>query len=357
MNWSSARARALTADVLALANAATTLSARCDCPASTLSRAESWGKTRTSWNVRPTPRAQTPSGLTPTRLWPRSRMSPASGASAPAMQWKSVVLPEPFGPISPTISPASTVMSTPASAVSPPKCLATPLTSRRLTDRRGGPRYGPPHPPTFGRAAAQPRRASGLPQDVSRSLRHEPGSTPAPPERDHAARHPERERHDDRAVHHLVDADSAATPDDAHRFGERDQHERADDRPRHRAEPAEDGHEHHTHREHGRHHAERIDVRRVLRVERPGHPGDERAAGQRGELVAPQVDAEPRRRFLVLIDRAQVDAEAGALDLDDHERHRDGHGEDDHQIRFLARPQHVARARNALHGQHEPVGP
>src|SRR5207244_11464463 len=79
MNWSSARARALTADALALANAATTLSARCDCPASTLSKAESWGKTRTSWNVRPTPRAQTPSGLTPTRLWPRSRMSPASG--------------------------------------------------------------------------------------------------------------------------------------------------------------------------------------------------------------------------------------------------------------------------------------
>src|SRR5207244_4494059 len=49
------------------------------CRVRAASSAEWGGKTRTSWNVRPTPRAQTPSGLTPTRLWPRSRMSPASG--------------------------------------------------------------------------------------------------------------------------------------------------------------------------------------------------------------------------------------------------------------------------------------
>src|SRR5947199_628397 len=36
-----------------------------------------------------------------------------------------------------------------------------------LIDRRGGPRYGPPHPPSLGRAPAQPWRASGLTQDVS----------------------------------------------------------------------------------------------------------------------------------------------------------------------------------------------
>src|SRR5262249_34586395 len=162
-------------------------------------------------------------------------MSPPSGLSTPAMQWKSVVLPEPFGPISPTISPASTETSTPASAVSPPKCLVTPLTSSRLIDRRGGPRYGPPRPPTFGRASPgsprgrspprlekMPRRVSGLPP-ASHCLRHEPGPTPASPERDHATRHPQREPHDDGAVHDLVDPDSAAAPDDAHRLGERDQ--------------------------------------------------------------------------------------------------------------------------------------
>src|SRR5688572_32194712 len=32
---------------------------------------------------------------------------------------------------------------------------------------RGGPRHGPPHPPTLGRAPAKPWRASRLTQDVS----------------------------------------------------------------------------------------------------------------------------------------------------------------------------------------------
>src|SRR2546425_11318878 len=36
-----------------------------------------------------------------------------------------------------------------------------------LIDRRGGPRYGPPHPPALGRAPAQPGRAPGLTQEVS----------------------------------------------------------------------------------------------------------------------------------------------------------------------------------------------
>src|SRR5207249_11006745 len=46
----------------------------------------------------------------------------------------------------------------------PTKPTFLPLT---LIDRRGGPRYGPPHPPSLGRAPAQPWRASGLTQDVS----------------------------------------------------------------------------------------------------------------------------------------------------------------------------------------------
>src|SRR5207244_2805146 len=36
-----------------------------------------------------------------------------------------------------------------------------------LIDRRGGPRYGPPHPPSLGHAPAEPWRASGLTQDGS----------------------------------------------------------------------------------------------------------------------------------------------------------------------------------------------
>src|SRR2546425_8543738 len=43
-----------------------------------------------------------------------------------------------------------------------------------LIGRRGGPRHGPPHPPTLGRAPAKPWRASGLIQDVSSRHHHHP---------------------------------------------------------------------------------------------------------------------------------------------------------------------------------------
>ena len=43
------------------------------------------------------------------------------------MTFMRVVLPAPLGPISPTISPGPTTMSTPSSAAMPPKRIATPL--------------------------------------------------------------------------------------------------------------------------------------------------------------------------------------------------------------------------------------
>src|SRR3989454_9334441 len=62
-----------------------------------------------------------------------------------------------------------------------------------LTDRRGGPRYGPPASsseggyaplglprPSRGRAPAQPWRASGLPQDVSSIVVGGPDMAPQP---------------------------------------------------------------------------------------------------------------------------------------------------------------------------------
>src|SRR5438046_10477555 len=39
-----------------------------------------------------------------------------------------------------------------------------------LIDRRGGPRYGPPHPPPLGRAPAQPWRPPGLSHEVSSTV-------------------------------------------------------------------------------------------------------------------------------------------------------------------------------------------
>src|SRR5437867_10639502 len=59
---------------------------------------------------------------------------------------------------------------------------------RSLARERGGPRHGPPHPPTLGRAPAQPWRASGLTQDVSspclrRARAGAPGAAERQPQR------------------------------------------------------------------------------------------------------------------------------------------------------------------------------
>src|SRR6266446_3819704 len=51
---------------------------------------------------------------------PRKRTEPASGLSAPAMRLKTVLLPEPLGPIRPRISPSATSNETLLTAVKPP---------------------------------------------------------------------------------------------------------------------------------------------------------------------------------------------------------------------------------------------
>jgi hypothetical protein len=52
-------------------------------------------------------------------------MKPESARSRPLMTLSSVVLPEPLGPISPTISPRSSLNETSTSASTPPKRLLT----------------------------------------------------------------------------------------------------------------------------------------------------------------------------------------------------------------------------------------
>ena len=79
------------------------------------------------WNVRAIPRWQTASGVRPPISAPSKRMLPAVGVSAPEMQLNAVVLPEPFGPMSPRISPGLTSKDTEFSAVNPPNRLVSPL--------------------------------------------------------------------------------------------------------------------------------------------------------------------------------------------------------------------------------------
>src|SRR5207244_5461663 len=73
-------------------------------------------------------------------------------------------------PLSPRSSPRppSSPHTPPAPRTRPGKAVARlDVDTGWLIGRRGGPRHGPPHPPTLGRAPAKPWRASTSTQDGS----------------------------------------------------------------------------------------------------------------------------------------------------------------------------------------------
>src|SRR5579864_6758700 len=61
----------------------------------------------------------------PTMLRPSSMIEPLSGRNAPATRLMVVVLPEPLGPIRPTISPRRSSAENSSTAMMPPKCLCS----------------------------------------------------------------------------------------------------------------------------------------------------------------------------------------------------------------------------------------
>src|SRR5215470_11556067 len=73
---------------------------------------------------------------------PRKRIEPRVGMSAPASRLNVVLLPEPFGPISPRISPCCSSKETWLTAVKPPKTFVSPWTDSIVEFRsslaRGG---------------------------------------------------------------------------------------------------------------------------------------------------------------------------------------------------------------------------
>src|SRR2546425_10822510 len=111
-----------------------------------------------------------------------------SSYSGPTCRWQSISPGKTSLPVASMTRSAGGRNSSGASATMRPLLIATdasttslavitrpPLTMRStpraamgaLICLRGGPRHGPPHPPSLGRAPAQPWRASGLTQDVS----------------------------------------------------------------------------------------------------------------------------------------------------------------------------------------------
>ena len=94
------------------------------------------GNKRASWNDRPRPaHARRSADHAVTSVEPRT-MRPASGMRKPETMSRIVVLPAPFGPMRPTISPSRTVRVASSTARMPPKRFTTP-SSRRATSAGG----------------------------------------------------------------------------------------------------------------------------------------------------------------------------------------------------------------------------
>src|SRR5438132_10105338 len=78
------------------------------------------------------PRRHTSCAARPAISPPSKRIEPALSGKVPAIRLKIVVLPEPFGPMRPRISPGLTANDTPLTARNPPNRLARPATSSTL---------------------------------------------------------------------------------------------------------------------------------------------------------------------------------------------------------------------------------
>src|SRR5882724_650757 len=133
--WASTRsARPTEASAWCAASRATATSAVLrNAPTMTFSRTVMSENGRSFWKVRATPRCAISSGRSRVTSAPSRLTRPASARWKPVTRSKSVDLPAPFGPITPTSSPGATANETSRLAITPPKRLVRPLTLRRLT--------------------------------------------------------------------------------------------------------------------------------------------------------------------------------------------------------------------------------
>src|ERR1700704_6857723 len=235
-----------------------------------LSRAD---RSRTSsgcWNTRPMPWPATSAAFSVERTVSPRRTRPVVGRVNPKMQWSSVLLPAPLGPISPTMAPASKEKLTSVNAWTPPKSTDTFSMARRVI--------------------------SALPYESSRhapqALRHE--------HHDHDQQQPEDE--------------ARCVLDAAQQLGNDDVERRADDRAADRAQPAD----HHHAQEGDRQpdiEALRVDVAHQVGEQPAGEGGIEGAESEGRDLVARDMDAERGGGDLAFLDDAQRPAGASAADI------------------------------------------
>ena len=81
------------------------------------------------WKVRATPRWTISCDGSPLISCPSRRIVPLSRSVSPVIRLKSVVFPDPFGPMTLTSSPAYTVSVMPSAAATPPNRLVRPSIS------------------------------------------------------------------------------------------------------------------------------------------------------------------------------------------------------------------------------------
>ena len=104
----------------------------------TLSRTVSEPNASSRWKVRPIPRlARRCTGVWET-LRPLNRTMPRVGFCSPLITLKQVVLPAPFGPMSPVTRPDSATNDAWLTAVTPPNWTTTSSTTRRGSVRMCG---------------------------------------------------------------------------------------------------------------------------------------------------------------------------------------------------------------------------
>src|SRR5437016_9025776 len=104
------------------------------------------------------PSAHTRWGAQPAISRSRRRIEPPSGTRAPVIRLKSVVLPDPLGPMTPISSPSATAKLTSLTARTPPNAFETRSTSRRVSARPLGPSPLPER-----RRRIDERRGGGVP--------------------------------------------------------------------------------------------------------------------------------------------------------------------------------------------------
>src|SRR5271165_4162152 len=200
-------------------------------------------KLRTTWNVRAMPASTQATGPRPLMRAPSSLISPRSGVTWPAIELNSEVLPAPFGPIRPRISPCCTSKLISTFAATPPNDLLTRSTS-----------------------------------SSTRALRHVAGDVARSAHADaeqarQTLRAQQSDAHDQRAVDHQVGPPPRPAEVAARQLRQRDQHGGADQRSPQRADAAQHRGQRDQDRQLAVHHALGVDVADILRIDRAADPG------------------------------------------------------------------------------------